>query len=137
MRYLAKLQCHFHGRHISGEVEAVGGRNAVIFRSEPPKRERVACGLMGSWWDHGRIGRRCKLYFMSFLLQIVVVAFRFASCYPHTVLDVHVLLLSNMNLVATVVFHPIGCSAHRTGRFMCYDFCVKHEFRNSVCSSTG
>ena len=94
MQYLAKLQCHFHGRRIIGEVEAVGGRNAVFFRSASSKRERVGCGLMGSWWDHGRIGRSFKLYFISFF-----VAER-RGCIPFCIL----------------------LSAHRTGRFMCYDY---------------
>lgn len=131
VQYLAKLQCHFHGRRIIGEVEAVGGRNAVFFRSASSKRERVGCGLMHLWWDHGRVGRSFKLYFMSFLLQSVVVAFRFASCYPHTVLDV--------SCVTTTIKHESRsysiCSSHRLLRapywtFMCYDYCVNHECRN-------
>ena len=64
---------------------------------------------------------------VSLFVAGTLVKLRFAS---HRLLGAlrwtfHVLQLSNMNVVVTLlhcVLHPIGCSVHSTGRCMCYNY---------------
>ena len=43
------------------------------------------------------------------------------GCSAHMNWTFHVLQLSNLNVVVTLVLHPTGCYARYTGHFACYD----------------